>query len=46
MASQRLPLILRIHNLTCPVWLLRLRFLMKLEPGCRAVQKRLGERDG
>ena len=44
MASQpvKLPLILRIHNLTCPAWLLHIGFLQKIEPGCRAVNKRLG----
>ena len=41
--SGKLPLFLRIHNLTCPAWLLRIGFLRKIEPGCRAVQKRLGE---
>ena len=38
-----LPLIWRIHNMTCPAWLLRIGFLRKIEPGCRAMHKRLGE---
>ena len=36
-----LSLIWRIHNVTCPAWRFRIGFLRKLEPGCRAVQKRM-----
>jgi len=44
--SGELPLILRIHNATCPIWLLRITPLQKLEPGCQAVLKRLGGQRG
>ena len=40
-SGSALPLIWRIHNATCPAWLSRIGFLRKMEPGCRAVQKRL-----
>ncbi len=40
--QKKLPLVLRLHNLTCPVWRLRIGVLQKLEPGCRMVQRRLG----
>jgi hypothetical protein len=40
---EKLPLLLRIHNATCPLWLLKLRALGKFEPGCRAVLKRRGQ---
>ena len=48
MASKgpELPLLWRIHNLTCPAWNLNVGFLKKIEPGCRAVQKRLQEKQG
>lgn len=41
--SKDLPLILKVHNATCPAWILRIGFLKKIEPGCRAVEKRLAE---
>ena len=28
------PFIIKVHNATCPVWILRLNFLKKIEPGC------------
>jgi hypothetical protein len=36
-----LPLMMRIHNMTCLARLLKIGFLQKVEPGCRMVQKRL-----
>lgn len=39
--GNRLPWILRVHNRTCPAWLLRIGFMKKIEPGCRAATKRL-----
>ncbi len=29
-----IPFIIKVHNATCPVWLFRLNFLKKIEPGC------------
>lgn len=40
--GKKLPLGLRIHNVTCPAWYLNIGFLRKIEPGCQAVLKRLG----
>lgn len=42
----KLPLIWRIHNMTCPAWLLKIGSLQKIEPGCRAVMKRMGKTQG
>jgi hypothetical protein len=28
------PLIIKIHNASCPAWLLNIGFLKSLEPGC------------
>ena len=41
--GQSLPLIWRIHNMTCPAWVLKIGFLKKIEPGCKAMQKRLDQ---
>jgi hypothetical protein len=35
MADKKKPLLVEIHNTTCPAWLLNITFLKKLEPGCR-----------
>ena len=37
----KLPLFLKIHNMTCFAWTLKIGWLRKLEPGCRAAQKRV-----
>jgi hypothetical protein len=39
--ATKLPLWAKIHNMTCPAWLLKINFLRKIEPGCRAVANRL-----
>ena len=40
--EEKLSLIWRIHNATCPAWLLGVAAIVKLEPGCRSVHKILG----
>jgi len=29
------PMLIKIHNSTCPAWLLNIGLLKKIEPGCR-----------
>jgi hypothetical protein len=33
------PTLVKIHNATCPVWLLGISFLKGIEPGCRLASK-------
>ncbi|MCH2321612.1 MAG: hypothetical protein MK384_08185 [SAR202 cluster bacterium] len=35
MDKKELPFIVKVHNATCPVWILKLGFLKKIEPGCQ-----------
>lgn len=42
-ADANLGLIWKIHNATCPIWLSRIGVLRNLEPGCKAVLKRLSK---
>lgn len=34
MADKEAPILVKLHNVTCPAWLLNIGFLKKLEPGC------------
>ena len=33
------PTIVKIHNTTCPIWLLKIPVLKNIEPGCRLASK-------
>ena len=33
------PFLVKLHNTTCPAWLLGIGLLKKLEPGCRMASK-------
>ena len=32
--EKKVPLIVKIHNATCPAWVLNIGLLKKMEPGC------------
>ena len=40
-SAEKVPMFLKIHNATCFAWTLNIKWLRKIEPGCRAMQKRL-----
>ncbi len=40
--QEKMSLGLKIHNATCPAWLLKIGPLRKVEPGCRAASKHTG----
>jgi hypothetical protein len=33
--GKSIPFLVRVHNATCPAWLLNIASLKKIEPGCR-----------
>ncbi len=45
-AGPKLPLWAKMHNMTCPGWLLNIGLIKKIEPGCRAVGKLLTGKKG
>jgi len=42
-SGSKLSLIWRLHNMSCPAWVLNIGPLKKIEPGCRAVAKLIEE---
>ena len=32
--KKNVPFLIKIHNATCPAWVLNIAFLKKIEPGC------------
>jgi hypothetical protein len=38
---ESVPLIVKIHNVTCPAWILNIGFLKNFEPGCQLAAKHI-----
>ena len=41
--TQKTPFVVKLHNATCPLWLLNIAFLKKIEPGCVLAAKHAEE---